>query len=65
MLDFLDRISFSLYLSHGVLGYFVLSILLNNGLNKTLSCFITLFITLLVSYFLNKYIEGSINKFVK
>lgn len=65
VLDFLDRISFSLYLSHGVLGYFVLSILLDNGFNKTLSCFITLFMTILVSYFLNKYIEGSINKFVK
>lgn len=64
-LDTLDKISFSLYLSHGIIGYFTLSCLLKYGVNKTVSCFITLVFVILFSYFLNKYVEQKINNFIR
>lgn len=57
LLHFFDKISFSLYISHGYIGYFVVSSLIFVGMNKTLSCFIVLPILIFIAAWLHFYIE--------
>lgn len=64
-LEVLDKISFSWYLSHGYLGYFLLVLFLKWGMGKSFSGLLVLIITALVAYFLYEKVEKNINSFVK
>ena len=58
------KISYSFYLIHGVLGYNIICLLLNSGLNSISAICITIIIILFLSFLINKFVERPSQKFL-
>ena len=65
ILSFLDRMSFSLYISHGYIGYFMVSSLVAHGMGKSVSCLISIPPLLYIAYVLSIKIEQPIARVCK
>jgi len=59
---FFGNISYPLYLLHQVLGYFIITVLLNSSIYLPFAQIITILIITLVTVLVNKYIEIPTNK---
>jgi len=59
---FFGNISYSLYLIHQVIGYFLISSLINFNINMPFAQVITFFVVIAVAIMMNKYIEIPSNK---
>ncbi len=60
---FFGNISYSFYLLHQVLGYFLINNFLKIDISTPYSQIVTILIIVMISYFTNIYIEKSTNKF--
>ncbi len=59
---FYGDISYSLYLHHQVLGYFLIDILINLGFIATVAKFTTFIVATFLATMINRYIENPLNK---
>ncbi len=65
IIDFLADISFPLYLVHSMIGYVLMSIMIDIGFNFILSCISSLLASIFISYFIHKIIEMPSNEIGK
>lgn len=65
VLDYMAKISYPLYLIHGVAGYVTISILYQEGCGYVLSIIAALSLSLLMASAIHRYVECPVNKFGK
>jgi len=65
VLDFLADISFPLYLIHSMIGYVIISILMDRGIPYTSAWIICLGLAIPIALGIHRYIEAPVNKFGK
>lgn len=65
ILSFVEKISFSLYVIHGVNGYYLLSVLDRVGVHPVMAVILTCFVAVILAWILYKTIENPSIRFIK